>query len=363
MKKCVLIIEDDQAHYEQVSSILQTSGISFLPSDLPDYKSFSKLLRNFGDSKSPEILERIRQKIISYEFDFIILDRSFTSHLEDSSGLIIEEEILKKHFPRIEICYFSNYPTDINSDNYIEKEDNISWEANIYSKIVTKLIDPNQTNSFENPGFIADSTPNIDNDRKIEKKTLKERTQKPKWLERLAEKERFKLLPSITFLIDSSIKYLFYACLLVLFIYAPVFILISLFRDLNNPMLIAEKAFIVFLPFLIVCGFYVFYIKSLSPYIHQKPIDKINFERSSELLKLTKKLFISSLVSFLFINLVELVLLDDGGKDILSFNYYFKQDNPLIMLYFVIGFILILILYYIYIDRNDNNERRKSEIK
>ncbi len=365
--KHVLIIEDDQTDYEKAKKIIENYGIKVVPSN-DEFRVFSQKLTTYAHSKSEESLKAIAEIISQYTFDFVLLDIHLKGKKKehDRSGDEINEKILQINYKDIGVCYLTNAKKDANADNFIEKSDHIRWETNIYKYVIKKLIDleemqTNKSNvSIKTKGNL-DEVKKTKEEEEKEEETRKERlkyleklTSLPKGIENFSNKERFKISPTISIIVDFVVKYLFYGLLILLFLYASVSITISVFHYWDRPILIAEQAFLVFLPFLISCGFFVFYMKSLSPYIMQKQIDKDDFEDSSNLMMLSKKLFVSSLLSILFIKLIELLLLSDDKKyEIPPFSEeYGIPDSPLALLYFVIGFILILILYYIYIDRN-----------
>ena len=158
-----------------------------------------------------------------------------------------------------------------------------------------------------------------------------------------------------------------------LFIYGVVYLTISTFRN-SSALDVAENCFISFLPFLIVFGFYVFYQISLSSYIYSGTGENKDFEAASKLLEITKKLFVSSVLSYLILVTIDIlyvrkeIKLTTGTDGAIAIEYIHKalngrivNSNSVVLLSFVFGLILLIALYYLIIERKhhtDNNEKK-----
>jgi len=385
----------------------------------PDDKSFHKFgqaLLRFGLERSTANLLGIKKKIEMFSFEIVLLDLHFLQGMSDYSGYLVRDEILDEHYPGVPLFYISSEKVD--DPRYIKKAGRSELELELYEKIIRSVVtlaqeeqqtvlltaqpvettveteqtteqtvtttaqtittvervvttteEPAQQQGHADEQPAQTTPPNAQQPKQPHKlnfdlenyqNSMNKRLDPPKSYLRISEWEKYTARPVVSFLLDSFIKYSLYICIGLLFLLAPWFLLhqmyhVYILRDSTNPLKIAENVFLIFLPFLIACGFFVFYIKSLSPHIKQEAFPADNFEQASNLLKLTKKLFVSSLLSFLFIRFIELLILEGDTAPVKpEFAKIYNTVNPLMQLYLVTGFMVILILYYIYIDRNHN---------
>jgi CheY-like chemotaxis protein len=346
----ILIIEDKQEDFKMISDSISKYGIEYYPQP-PDFRKFAQLLRKFGNQNLESDKNLIKEQIESWgDFDVVLLDITLTQHSTDKSGYILRDEVIEPLLPDAKIYYVTT--SQLNEENYINKVDNVYLNDTLYRMVISKLVN-SAIDTEQSPAINAQDNGYI----KKNIEDMERITSLPSAWEKAIQRERFKLQTPVSFTIDTGIKYIFYAVIATLFVYAVCCLMVVLAKYYTKPIQVAEYVFLIFLPFLIACGFYVFYIKSLSPHILQKNIDQEDFDKASILLKVTKKLFVSSLLSYLFIKLIELLLLEKAeDKEINPISHQFsvsyKTENPFLQLYFVIGFIVILILYYMYIDRD-----------
>jgi hypothetical protein len=355
----VLIIEDDYFAYQKVNSFLTEHHIDVFPKE-NEFKDFRLALRDCAVKADILSFDRIKGKILDFgiDFKFIILDKNLKGKKDDSdrTGDFIYDSFLKNQFPETSVLYYSKYEGQ--SDQSIHKSNDLEELQNSLYKLIIQPLEEIQEV--------------IPNKSKSDDELIKRTTAKLKIHKWLSDKDIYKINPLAFFLIDKTIKYSFYIGILAMFIYAWVFLTYKILEPLRKaqsiePLQLAEYSFIAFLPFLIACGFYVFYRKSLSPYFLTDKIATDDFSSSSELLSVTKKLFISSLLSYLFIKLIELIVPDKPNLSEKIFNETYSSTNPFIQICFISSFILILILYQIYIEgyhtHRDHHNQSNSNSK
>ncbi len=182
---------------------------------------------------------------------------------------------------------------------------------------------------------------------------------------------------------------------LILLCLAPIDIICYGYASKLNAIIVAERLFIAFLPTLIVFGLYVFYERSIKRYIegYVDDVDEEKINNTIAIFHLTKKLFIISLISYLFLKLVEIIFVKDAVRrsvtdinsspktdslsadstiaasiqkteaiipiDSLSsaeryienFKTIYQTENHLFIIYITGGLIILLMIFYIIIDR------------
>ena len=357
-KKKILLIEDMDVPYERVHRFFSNFEVDFFPSTELEFQNLARLVITFSRSKDKtnkdELLLKIHEVIERFNPDIILIDLGLDGKKEsrERHGIEILNYINKKFDASILkfiISHFKNQG-DIECDGYIERG-NIPIETLLEEKITTRYeINKKETNSIEaNPVLPPSAKHTIILHTKLEK----------------YENYDYKFIsPWISTILDKLVTYGFYILIVTLFILAPIDIYNNAIKHGTGEMQIdsfkiAERTFIAFLPFLITCSFYIFYTKSLRSYFFNSIVDPRieDFESSSVLMKLTKKLFISSLLSYLFIKLIELLCFESLDAESKYFEKYYGKTNPFLQLYFTAGLIAILILYFIYIDRNHRDKK------
>ena len=175
----------------------------------------------------------------------------------------------------------------------------------------------------------------------------------------------YKLGPAVQSSIDMVITALFYLLIFGLAFVGPVKI-VQEARQSTEPLHLADIVFIAFLPLLVVFGFFVFYKQSLRPLIGGAYMDNQDYDKASSLMMLTKKLFISSLISYLFIKLIELLFpqapVTGDLQNAPPENYFLRfyhTGSPELQVLLIGAAILILMLFYIYL----NNHRFRHSAK
>jgi hypothetical protein len=357
MKQRIIIIEDNITHYQIVSKELSQYDVIVYPKDEEEFYSFADVLTRYGKTGKQEHLGRIEKIIVEFKPTQVIIDLGLDyDNKSDKSGINVKK-IIDEKFPDAKqyiMSIFSegNFGGELNYDGWINKDGTLS----IPSQLMKNVIIPGKFVPL--PGRAQPS---------------KNRFDRPKLLENLGIFENYKFSPWITFTIDILITYAFYFLIGFLF-YKATITLYEKIWEWESAIQIAEYIFIAFLPFLIVAGFFIFYKRSLSPYILKQRIDakKEDFDSSGKLMTLTKKLFISSLISYLFIRLIELLFLDEQmeskiakgnghvpGESITPASPFkeFYHDNYFNQIYFLSGLIIVLIVYYLLIDRKHQTNK------
>ena len=358
MRKKVLIIEDVVADYYRIAEALDNYDISYYPS-ADDCDDFSDLLAYWANTQNPVYLDKIRQILKQFSPEYILLDIGLrSSNSDDKTGLILNDELIKKEFPNILVYQITGRFIHDEITESIAKNGDVTLDQELFEKFISETnIGP--TNNDAKDKKIKEPTSNDQEEKKKQIEKIKLKYTRPQWLETTKTFTQNKITPTIQFIIDTGITYIFYLLMAFLGVQGPLLIFIA-FRD--NPhevLVVAETAFVAFLPLLVVFGFFVFYIMSLRPYITgAKVTDPINYEKTSELLIFTKKLFISSLISFLFTKLIDHLFLDKPRENKIDdyFNRYHHTFTPLVQLYASSVAIILLIAYYVYLGHHQNSK-------
>ncbi|MCX6272757.1 MAG: hypothetical protein NTU44_16380 [Bacteroidetes bacterium] len=340
MENKVLIIEDSDIDFSDIFDSLSEYDVLVYP-DRSNFDNFSDLLDEYARKKSTTVFENIKNIIIDFKPNFVLLDIGLNhDDPNDKTGLELQKSIIDKELKNCDTIIISSHSYQ-DKLPYIRKKSAASIKGQIEEKLIKKFGIPMKPNVTQEK-----------NDFNIHK---------PKILLKFGDFEAYKILPWATFALDKIVTYSFYVLLITLFLAAPINVIIKIFQG-DELIQIAEFTFIAFLPFLITSGFLIFYTKSLKPYILQETVDddSDNFDSSSNLMRLTKKLFVSSLLSYLFIKLIELLCFEKPTMKISIFQEFYKISNPFVQFYILIGFIIILILYYIYMDKDDKLKHFKT---
>ena len=133
----------------------------------------------------------------------------------------------------------------------------------------------------------------------------------------------------------------------------PVLIVKGAIKNHFDLIHVAEYTFIAFLPFLIVFGLFTLYLQSLQPFVTGAEVRASDFEKASKLMMLTKKLFVSSLISYLFTKIIELINPEPVKSEV---EHLLPETFPaLTQVYLLGGCIIILIAYYIYLSSHKDH--------
>ncbi len=378
----ILIIEDQEIHYIRLAKILDDYELDYYPQE-DQFKEFAKLLALFASKEktNEDVFKKVMDIIINYNPDFVFLDKSLNPNTKnDTKGIEILDRILDIHLGKAEVCLLTEH--DLSTHESLAPENDplrISKGAGVglRSEIEIALIKrhniklKSNTKLVNKPGTITDThaTPSAPAQNK---ETLADDTapspknadiyitDAPKTYEAFNQILVFKILPWFQSAIDYLITLSFFILIIFMFYKGGQSLYDHSAHGEFKAIVAAENAFICFLPPLIIFGFYVFYVHSLRQYVLKKTISTLDFEASGKLLTLTKKLFISSLISYLFTKIVELIESDFAkileAKKLFSFN---NKDGLDLM--YKIGLIsiviVILIVFYIFLSNHKDHER------
>ncbi|MFD0749310.1 hypothetical protein ACFQZS_04095 [Mucilaginibacter calamicampi] len=132
---------------------------------------------------------------------------------------------------------------------------------------------------------------------------------------------------------------------------------------------IAEYAFVAFLPMLIIIGFTMFYDKSLGLFITKQEQDEENLVLASKLIQVTKTLFVSTLVSYLFLKIIEIASPSNTANPVETASHsntagpaenkphHLVADDFYRMA--ILGIVIVvLISFYIYLQNHSNHSKK-----
>jgi hypothetical protein len=120
------------------------------------------------------------------------------------------------------------------------------------------------------------------------------------------------------------------------------------------PLLTAESIFLNMLPIFIVFGFFNYYETNVREYFLQGNLQKISDEISTKPMNVSKILFISSMISYLFIKIIELISELKPGHSASSLAQPAEAANHFAVPVDLISYgvvLLILMGYFAYLDR------------
>lgn len=346
MSKTVLIIEDIEGHYNDLKVRFSNYGINVVPDSSNDFHTLARLLRSYATSSTPENLLLIHEKIKQYTFDFVLIDVNLNDKDGNESGYSLAQDLFEKYYMDTELCFISNYAIHENSPNYIERLDGSTFDIEIYSKVILKLTG----DSSESPITSKSDTlvPELKNKSQDTPSLIL--TVHPT-LAKIGNWEKNILFEFISPIVHTAIKYTFFFILFTLALYPPAYLIFKGIKEEFNPFKLAEYTFIIFIPFLVTSGFYVFYIRSISPYIRNMRPSTDDVEKSSSILNLTKTLFVTSLVSYIILKIIDLLF--NPKADTLILNMIVDSDNRWYILVIISLTIVSLLLFYYMIKRKE----------
>jgi hypothetical protein len=120
------------------------------------------------------------------------------------------------------------------------------------------------------------------------------------------------------------------------------------------PLLTAESIFLNMLPIFIVFGFFTYYETNAREYFLRGNLRQINDEISTRPMNVSKILFISSMISYLFIKIIELISELKSGHSADSAAPPAEVANHFTVPVDLISYgvvLLILMGYFAYLDR------------
>lgn len=360
MKK-ILIIEDQFEDFELATRTLARYQVEVYPT-MATFLSFSRLLVRYTAVSAQDagpILDRIRQELSGFIPDFVFIDQGLDGRPDsaDSSGLRLRDQFIVKEYPLAEIYLMSGKSGDsITRPDYLYKRATDSFEAQVVDKFIAvhqipTVIDASAPDA-DASGAPAPATAPI----YLPDPILAE-IRPPAWLARFKRRKEHWWASIIVTLVDMVIMGIFYLLLAGLTAVGPWAIYQTAVKEHLDPLHLAETGFIAFLPLLVVFGYFSFYRRSLQPLLFGSSLDSVDYNRASELMTLSKKLFVSSLISYLFTKLIEMLFLThleaaNRSEWRCSFfiEYFHCSDNPLLQVYLIAGAIAALIIFYIYLN-------------
>jgi hypothetical protein len=411
MTKKIVIIEDSYDDYHALIGILQAYDVSYFPSE-DGFLDFANLLNDYAHFHEEDTCKEIISQITAEKPDYILLDIGLNFNEEfDVSGKELEKKMLTAGIGQQIIYYLTNKLPE-NSTRYIAKRGGVGLEMSLYKVFIERCkinlkqagIDPGVQVTHANDQGTSEAETltdqllkkepaentilppsTVDAKKQKQKKPpvnpLLRATSEPRILKVIRRLASYKLTPILIYATDLIITYCFY-----LLIISLAFVgsrhLWNVIKTENDFLNIAETTFIVYLPFLVISGFFIFYIQSLRPYLQGNTIivDR-DFDKASKLMMLTKKLFISSLISYLFTKLIGLLFLEKPATEAATqpanphsppppsveksaseiFQAYHGIHLPLIQVYVTAGAIFLLIGYYIYLNSHSTTIKDKDE--
>lgn len=308
----ILIIEDSHDDFKIIINTLNDYEVSVFPDTVENHYNFAKDLSLYAKTADKECEARILNKIDNFFPNILILDIGIDFDKEnDRSGINLLTTIEAK-YKDIFVCICTKHNKDDILKN-LNQNKKYGW---IYKRRAGNI-----------PGQIKKL---LNDELKIPMNLYKTEINK-------TSNKKFDLKSIINAArINFLIEFIFRSLLLIFTIY-PIWVFYNLIIvEDSEPIVIAENCFVVFLPLIIISGFFVFYKKVLSPIFVNEVVEEYveRTKKASMLINLGKKLFISSFISYVSINLIENLENATSNPD-----YIFK----------IVGEFAILIFLFIYL--------------
>nr|WP_294942591.1 hypothetical protein [uncultured Mucilaginibacter sp.] len=391
-KPKIFVIEDYLYDWERIYDCLNDFNVDIYPSTTDEFDLLAKKLREFAVERNELNREVIEKLLSDFLPDVILLDISLLNSKVDNSGVVIYEDIINKNIVFLEtyVGVFTTWgatvslafdDTKLKRFNKNEVGDS-SIEIEMQDEIIPWLkTHINLVDKFENP---ADTPLQVNQDKQEKVSEIIE-TSCPSWIlkifplkqvvvkgskVKLGLIDRIRLKVKKLFLLSQTfvhyfVLFCFYVMIFFFAVTGSVFLVyevLHMAKEVNEQpgknyemINIAEYAFVAFLPLLVVISFYLFYDKSLGLSIKRQGGGGANIDEASKVMKVIKKLFISSIVSYLFIKMIEVIVpSSQGHKDL--------NNGDFIRIFFLAGTILFLIGYYVYLEyhKQEQNIDEKS---
>lgn len=328
-----MIIDDDESHWGMLDKILEFYKISHYPSDSAQFQDVKKILLDFGSDieEAKKSVQALSGKMP--EIKYIFLDINLFDKLNKHSGIRLKNEVLENIFKNAVYIFYTRYNLDDikllegykGDEEFIQKHtDPAILQRRIKDSFVSEYFKDRLNYSPKTSGWALFQT-----------------------------KSENVFEPRIKFTLHVLISLFLFGALVAVTIVSAVRILPSIAKE-HSVIKIIEQGFLLVLPTFIIFGFFVLYQRSLKQYLTSDNKEKYNvdWENASNFIELTKKLFISSLVSYLLITLIEIVNPGHVGVDLKNSDY--------VRIGVLGGIVIILIVYYFLISwhrrRNDKSE-------
>jgi hypothetical protein len=332
----VLIFDDDQYDWEVLDNIFNSYNITHFPSNNAEFERTSDIIKNFllqDNAKVTDLLNELARSMpqVRHIFFDINLRREDNN---DHSGVKFKTEHLEKIFTGARFTLFSRFEEDMagnfytfNDEDYIQKgraiEHKMRKFVQKYFPLYKKVADTNKRKQPRIKPLLS-------------------------WVTGMQEKIDRDIGPPIKYIIHFLISFFLYGSLIVVTTFTAFTILPKIYNE-HNIIKIIEYVFLLILPTFIIFGFLVVYQRALKQYLTaQKTLD-VNFDDTGKMMEMSKRLFVSSLISYLFIMVIDLATpLPDKATGVANAASKIEYNR----IYILSGIIIVLIAYYILISRH-----------
>lgn len=323
MKKInILILEDNKTHFDNIKScVTEIANNLSLCIDLePKKNDYNEFINKFKRLHPDEILiegnnildynegraEKVlldQEKITTYQeekytvfskiiekyknIDLFIIDISLKNNKQDKLGIEFLNFLIDtryKDFNFHTIIYSVNPPDDIDKINK-------TYPAEKLSKIDKN--DDTQCETVKNVFFEIISQNGLFNKIIIKKFKIK-------WFTK-------QIYSFLNFLIN----FFFVSIVIITIIYSTWHIGKIIYTTFNNDkeiLKVIEHIFLAVIPIFVVLGFYNYYKFNFRPRIFGRLVSTSDIEDAKKTIKLTKTLFISSITSYLILNIIDIFI-------------------------------------------------------
>lgn len=377
MKNKILIFEDDETYFKIIYYELAKYDVDIYPSPGDEFNRFSNSMVYYASKPNDKNFGEIKNYVVEFNPNIVILDICFDENRPtDQSGMTVKSNLLDVDYRDTVVYYYSK-----RIKSYIDENLQINKSPHLHADVKYKIADvfgfklvnsrktvPSEqqvfataskessvsaeagahTNGTIGSGHFEKAEPKEQSsDRPGPPPAKRKRIGFPESLSRWAEFERYNLSSWFSEVTDKIIVYIFYILIVISFALGGWRLLYSYYKYFNDLIHVAEYAFTAFLPLLIIVSLFALYKHSLRGYILDDPLAPKDIEEGSKLMMFSKKLFISSLASFLFLKMIEHI---DSYSDYGVLVFLTKLGS-----YF--AGIFILVGYYIYLNMSHGHKK------
>ncbi len=320
--KKLLIIEDNKYHWKKLSETLK-KHVSVYPKTDKEYAEFKELFSKLASSQdNVNYQEALRDKIIEVNPTIALIDVCLIDNNFNRTGEMIADKIIKSM--NIQYKLFTTYATsklDLDASLYFRKYENGAWSMD----------------NIINVRVFSWLAEHFDLETKVLQDTFK------KLMPSFGKDPEKRPVDKLITFIANIITIVFSLVFILLLIAGPLLLFKKIWnKDIEFGLLhLAEYSFLILLPFTIAASFYAFYERGFKRFIVGQAHAPFEIDDVSNLMTLCKKLFVSSLISYSFIKGIEIIAPDEKVKA--------SIDNT--QLYWLLGWTLLLIFYFIYLNR------------
>lgn len=373
MKHKILIFEDDQTYFEIIYNELSQYDVDIFPSPGKVFDEFSDSMLYYVKNPGEKTFNVIRDYVMKFTPDIVILDICFDATSDtDQSGKIIKSNLLDVDFPYAAVYYYSKRFKNLSEENM-----QINKSPYLHTDVKNKIVKvygfspahPKEPVMQEQEVLIATSgdggtgemhSPSNSSNGHEDRASIsgqsnpsetppsrRKRIGFPESLSRWAEFERYKLSSWFSEVTDKFIIYIFYILIIISFALGGWRLVYSYYKYFDDLIHVAEYAFTAFLPLLIIVSLFALYKHSLRGYILDDPWAPKDIEEGSKLMMFSKKLFISSLASFLFLKMIEHI---NSYSDYGVLVFLTKLGSYFTGIFLLVG-------YYIYLNMSHGHKK------